>query len=139
MLIFLCNLLWQFPSMDALQAALPSTLPMTSGIPAMDTVPTTLSQTSPTNAASNDWAYSFQQFNDSTSSSGTQILISFLWLLRGKHLFVFLNPPLFVFGPWLALVVRVNTSKTRLIMLLMMNVGFFILFHLSFALVIHCL
>jgi hypothetical protein len=61
----------QFPSMDSLQAALPSTLPVRSGVPAMEAVPTTLPQSLPSSAPSSDWAYSFTQFNDSSSSSGS--------------------------------------------------------------------
>jgi len=76
------RLLWQFPNMDALQAALPTTMPVSSGVPAMEAVPTTLPQILPTSATSSDWAYSFAQFNDSTSSSGTQAF-------EGKHVCVF--------------------------------------------------
>ena len=66
--------LWQFPSLDALHAALPPTMPVSSGVSAMEAVPASLPQTLPTNAGSADWAYSFTQFNTSTSPSGTQIL-----------------------------------------------------------------
>jgi hypothetical protein len=65
--------LWQFPSLDALHAALPPTMPVSSGVSAMGAVPASLPQTLPTNAGSADWAYSFTQFN-TTSPSGTQIL-----------------------------------------------------------------
>lgn len=55
----------QFPSMDALQAALP---PVSSGVPALEAAAAT---TLPSSGASSDWAYSFTPFNDSTSSSGS--------------------------------------------------------------------
>lgn len=59
--------------MDALQAALPSTMPVSSRVSAMEAVPASLPLTLPTNAASTDWTYSFAQFNNSTSPSGTHI------------------------------------------------------------------
>ncbi|KAG0624987.1 hypothetical protein M758_2G019000 [Ceratodon purpureus] len=61
----------QFPNLDALQAALPPTIPASSGLFAMEGIPTSLPHTLPTNAASPDWAYSFTQFNNSTSPAGS--------------------------------------------------------------------
>ena len=56
--------------MDALQAALPPTMPVSSGVSAMEAVPASLPQTLPTSGASADWGYSFTQLNDSSAPSG---------------------------------------------------------------------